>query len=90
MDIDIVHLQDWVSVLDDEEEDLDEDSDGSIGDWAKLETMRSSHPMHFAKKLVEVTLLIKFATQCSIRKVDRKKWNMEYHSTKLTFRLKLL
>lgn len=45
--------KDWVGVLD-EEEDLDEDSDGSIGDWAKLETMRSSHPMDFSKKLVEV------------------------------------
>ncbi|KAH6783995.1 hypothetical protein C2S52_008954 [Perilla frutescens var. hirtella] len=44
--------KDWVSILD--EEDQDEDSDGSLGDWAKLETMRSSHPMYFAKKLSEV------------------------------------
>ncbi|XP_051138247.1 uncharacterized protein At3g49140-like isoform X2 [Andrographis paniculata] len=43
---------DWVSILD--EEDQDEESDGSLGDWAKLETMRSSHPMYFAKKLAEV------------------------------------
>lgn len=42
----------WVNVLD--EEDQDEDSDGSLGDWAKLETMRSSHPMYFAKKISEV------------------------------------
>ncbi|KAI3519498.1 hypothetical protein L1887_08668 [Cichorium endivia] len=41
----------WVSLLEDEEDD--EDSDGSLGDWAKLETMRSSHPMHFAKQLAE-------------------------------------
>lgn len=25
-----------------------------MGDWAKLETMRSAHPMYFAKKIVEV------------------------------------
>ncbi|XP_024987381.1 uncharacterized protein At3g49140-like [Cynara cardunculus var. scolymus] len=41
----------WVSLLEDEEDD--DDSDGSLGDWAKLETMRSSHPMHFAKQLAE-------------------------------------
>ncbi|KAL2558663.1 Pentatricopeptide repeat (PPR) superfamily protein [Forsythia ovata] len=45
--------KDWVGVLDDEE-DLAEESNGSLGDWAKLETMRSSHPMDFAKKLAEV------------------------------------
>lgn len=50
-------MQDWVSILD--EEDQDEDSDESLGDWAKLETMRSSHPMYFAKKLSEVTLFVK-------------------------------
>ncbi|KAK4745407.1 hypothetical protein SAY87_011719 [Trapa incisa] len=44
--------EDFVSVIEDEE-DLDE-SDGNLGDWAKLDTMRSSHPMYFAKKLVEV------------------------------------
>ncbi|KAM3319936.1 putative protein isoform X1 [Capsicum chacoense] len=43
---------DWVAILDDE--DQDGDSDGSLGDWAKLETMRSSHPMYFAKKIAEV------------------------------------
>lgn len=47
----------WVSILD--EEDQNEESDGSLGDWAKLETMRSSHPMYFAKKLTEVTVPIK-------------------------------
>ncbi|KAL2542103.1 Pentatricopeptide repeat (PPR) superfamily protein [Abeliophyllum distichum] len=45
--------KDWVGVLDDEE-DLDEESNGSLEDWAKLETMRSSHPMDFAKKLADV------------------------------------
>ncbi|KAI3752936.1 hypothetical protein L2E82_24978 [Cichorium intybus] len=42
------NLVDWVSVLED-----DEDSDGSLGDWAKLETMRLSHPMDFAKQLAD-------------------------------------
>ncbi|XP_073315561.1 uncharacterized protein At3g49140-like [Primulina huaijiensis] len=45
--------EEWVAIQDDEE-DEDEESDGSLGDWAKLETMRSSHPMYFAKKLTEV------------------------------------
>ncbi|KAL3524328.1 hypothetical protein ACH5RR_017162 [Cinchona calisaya] len=47
------YAKDWVTILDNEE-DQDEDSDGSLGDWAKLETMRSCHPMYFAKKLSEV------------------------------------
>ncbi|KAL5727173.1 hypothetical protein ACHQM5_000397 [Ranunculus cassubicifolius] len=42
---------DWVEVLDDEDDGMD--SDGTLGDWAKLGTMRSSHPMYFAKKLSE-------------------------------------
>ncbi|KAI3763640.1 hypothetical protein L2E82_13634 [Cichorium intybus] len=42
------NLVDWVSVLED-----DEDSDGSLGDWAKLETMRLSHPMDVAKQLAD-------------------------------------
>ncbi|PSS33030.1 FMN-binding split barrel protein [Actinidia chinensis var. chinensis] len=46
------HDKDWDSILevDEDEEDYDE----SLGDWAKLETMRSSHPMYFAKILAEV------------------------------------
>ncbi|KAJ8452768.1 hypothetical protein Cgig2_005104 [Carnegiea gigantea] len=43
---------DWVDILDSEEDQGD--SDGSLGDWAKLETMRSAHPMYFAKKISEV------------------------------------
>ncbi|KAL6508412.1 hypothetical protein OROHE_021954 [Orobanche hederae] len=43
--------KDWFDILDDEGQDM---SDGSLGDWAKLETMQSSHPMFFAKKLAEV------------------------------------
>ncbi|KAJ7974129.1 Pentatricopeptide repeat (PPR) superfamily protein [Quillaja saponaria] len=43
---------DWVAVLEDEDEE--DDSDEALGDWAKLETMRSSHPMYFAKKLARV------------------------------------
>ncbi|KAG5617103.1 hypothetical protein H5410_016927 [Solanum commersonii] len=46
------NVVDWVAIVDDE--DQDGDSDGSLGDWAKLETMRSSHPMYFAKKIAEV------------------------------------
>ncbi|XVF53523.1 hypothetical protein PTKIN_Ptkin05aG0105700 [Pterospermum kingtungense] len=42
----------WVAAL--EDEDDQDDSNGTIGDWAKLETMRSSHPVYFAKKLTEV------------------------------------
>lgn len=39
--------EDWIEILD------DEDSDESPGDWAKLDTMRVSHPMYFAKKLAD-------------------------------------
>ncbi|GMH08949.1 hypothetical protein Nepgr_010789 [Nepenthes gracilis] len=42
----------WVDILEDEEDEVD--SDGSLGDWAKLETMRPSHPMYFATKIAEV------------------------------------
>ncbi|KAE9464823.1 hypothetical protein C3L33_03269, partial [Rhododendron williamsianum] len=41
----------WVSDLEDDE---DEEDDESLGDWAKLDTMRTSHPMYFAKRLAEV------------------------------------
>ncbi|KAI3846988.1 hypothetical protein MKW92_019930, partial [Papaver armeniacum] len=44
--------EDWVSVLEGDEDETD--SDETLGDWAKLETMRSSHPMYFAKKMSEV------------------------------------
>ncbi|XP_044505475.1 uncharacterized protein At3g49140-like isoform X2 [Mangifera indica] len=44
----------WVDVL--EDVDDDEDEDETLGDWANLDTMRSSHPMYFAKKLAEVAL----------------------------------
>ncbi|XP_009802899.1 uncharacterized protein At3g49140-like isoform X2 [Nicotiana sylvestris] len=42
---------DWVSILDDEE---DQNGDPDLGDWATLETMRSSHPIDFAKAITEV------------------------------------
>lgn len=42
----------WLAVLSDEDEQ--EDADETLADWAKLETMRFSHPMHFAKKLAEI------------------------------------
>ena len=46
-------LQEWLAVLSDDDE-LDDDDDEALEDWAKLETMRFSHPMDFAKKLTEV------------------------------------
>ncbi|XP_010515260.1 PREDICTED: uncharacterized protein At3g49140 [Camelina sativa] len=51
--------EEWVAVLEDEDEDDDDDeddsdSDESLGDWANLETMRSCHPMFFAKRMTEV------------------------------------
>ncbi|KAM3376041.1 hypothetical protein P3S68_014755 [Capsicum galapagoense] len=42
---------DWVSVLDDEE---DQSGHPDLEDWATLETMKSSHPIHFAKQISEV------------------------------------
>ena len=47
--------QDWVSVLDDEE---DQSGDPDLEDWATLETMRSSHPIHFAQQISEVIVLV--------------------------------
>uniref|UniRef100_A0A0R0IDK7 Uncharacterized protein n=3 Tax=Glycine max TaxID=3847 RepID=A0A0R0IDK7_SOYBN len=40
----------WVAVFSDDEQDDDE----TLADWAKLESMQSSHPMYFAKKLAEI------------------------------------
>lgn len=40
---------------DDDEQD---DDDETLADWAKLETMQSSHPMYFAKKLAEVDITV--------------------------------
>jgi hypothetical protein len=48
-------LQEWLAVLSDEDEQ-DDDDDETLADWAKLETMRFSHPMDFAKKLTEVDI----------------------------------
>ncbi|XP_011046046.1 PREDICTED: uncharacterized protein At3g49140-like isoform X1 [Populus euphratica] len=44
--------EDLVAVLNDDDEE--DDDDEALGDWAKLETMSSSHPMYFAKKLAQV------------------------------------
>ncbi|XP_058206024.1 uncharacterized protein At3g49140-like isoform X2 [Rhododendron vialii] len=46
--------EEWVSDLEDDEGEEDDDDDESLGDWAKLDTMRTSHPMYFAKRLAEV------------------------------------
>ncbi|KAI3723138.1 hypothetical protein L2E82_34518 [Cichorium intybus] len=61
-------LQDWVSVLED-----DEDSDGSLGDWAKLETMRLSHPMDFAKQLAD------FVSDVPINYIDQPPSGISIH-----------
>ncbi|KAE9589081.1 hypothetical protein Lal_00000221 [Lupinus albus] len=42
----------WVSVLSDEDEQVD--ADESLPVWAKSETMRFSHPVDFAKTLAEI------------------------------------
>jgi len=42
-----------VAVFSDDDE---QDDDETLADWAKLETMQSSHPMYFAKKLAEVDI----------------------------------
>lgn len=46
-----------MDVLSDEDEQ--EDADETLADWAKLETMHSSHPMYFAKKLAEVNINVR-------------------------------
>lgn len=50
--------EEWVAVLEDGDEDEDDDyvsdSDESLGDWANLETMRTCHPMYFARRIAEV------------------------------------
>lgn len=47
-------MQEWVSILSDEDEEVD--TEETSADWAKLETMRFSHPMNFAKTLAEVNI----------------------------------
>lgn len=44
--------EDEFTILDDEEDDLV--SSESSSNWTNLETMRSSHPMYFARKIAEV------------------------------------
>lgn len=60
--------KDWVSVLED-----DEDSDKYIGDWANLETMRSSHPMDFANQLAD------FVSDVPINYMDRPPSGLAIH-----------
>ncbi|CAI9786089.1 unnamed protein product [Fraxinus pennsylvanica] len=73
------HEKDWVAILDDDK-DQDEESDGSLGDWPKLETMQSSHPMYFSKKVTEVTIYIRFF--CTLYRNDHVDF-MEQPSTGL-------
>ncbi|CAH1430248.1 unnamed protein product [Lactuca virosa] len=61
--------KDWVSVLD----DGDEDSDRSLGDWAKLETMRLSHPIDFAKQLAD------FVSEVPINYMDQPPSGISIH-----------
>nr|XP_043638871.1 uncharacterized protein At3g49140-like [Erigeron canadensis] len=67
-DVDGNYVKDWVSVLED-----DDDSDGSAGDWAKLETMRSSHPMDFANQLAD------FVSDVPIDCMDRPPSGLAIH-----------
>ncbi|XP_068661926.1 uncharacterized protein At3g49140-like [Aristolochia californica] len=46
------YVEDWVTILDDLDDGFD--SSETLGDWANMETMRSSHPMYFAGKISEV------------------------------------
>uniref|UniRef100_A0A1J3E808 Uncharacterized protein n=1 Tax=Noccaea caerulescens TaxID=107243 RepID=A0A1J3E808_NOCCA len=48
--------EEWIAVLEDGDEDDDyvSDSDESLGDWANLDTMRTCHPMYFARRISEV------------------------------------
>ncbi|PWA57891.1 pentatricopeptide repeat (PPR) superfamily protein [Artemisia annua] len=62
------YVKDWVSVLED-----DEDSDGSVGDWAKLETMRSTHPIDFANQLAD------FVSDVPIDYMDRPPSGLAIH-----------
>ena len=39
---------------DDDYDDVDVISSESFGDWTNLETLKSSHPMYFAKKISDV------------------------------------
>lgn len=46
---------DRVPVLENENNHSDSDEDNlGLGDWAKLPTMRTSHPMYFARRISEV------------------------------------
>nr|GEX45034.1 hypothetical protein [Tanacetum cinerariifolium] len=62
------YVKDWVSVLED-----DEDSDGSVGDWAKLDTMRSTHPIDFANHLAD------FVSDVPIDYMDRPPSGLAIH-----------
>lgn len=42
--------EDWIAIVEEEDSDLSD----SLGDWAGLETMRSTHPVEFSGKLAEV------------------------------------
>ncbi|KAF8097705.1 hypothetical protein N665_0283s0010 [Sinapis alba] len=52
--------EEWVAVRDDEDDDDDDNEDSDeeegelLGDWANLETIKSCHPMFFAKRMTEV------------------------------------
>ncbi|CAN1158608.1 Uncharacterized protein At3g49140 [Linum perenne] len=49
--------EDIEAILEEDSEDDDDDDDDDeddVGDWANLETMDSSHPMYFAKRLTQV------------------------------------
>ncbi|GKA51631.1 pentatricopeptide repeat superfamily protein, partial [Tanacetum coccineum] len=68
------YVKDWVSVLEGVE-----DSDGSVGDWAKLETMRSTHPIDFANQLADVSIFPAFVSDVPIDYMDRPPSGLAIH-----------
>jgi len=48
--VDEYEEEDWIAIFEEEDSDLSD----SLGDWAGLETMRSTHPVEFSGKLAEV------------------------------------
>lgn len=49
-DIEDDYEEGWIAIVEEEDSDLSD----SLGDWAGLETMRSTHPVEFSGKLAEV------------------------------------
>lgn len=57
-DIEDDYEEDVVAILEDEDDDMI--SSETLSDWSNLETLNSSHPMYFARKIAEVVSNIHF------------------------------